>query len=95
MDLLNAPELAFIYLWQCDTALSVKLTALIQMCELHKREFSFQVLNQAFMVSRGFRAKSSLSADERRVRDDWQEFKDNFSSALTKFGYTDEAYQQC
>ena len=73
----------------------MKLTALIQMCELHKREFSFQVLNQAFMVSRGFRAKSSLSADERRVRDDWQEFKDNFSSALTKFGYTDEAYQQC
>ena len=63
---------------------------------MKKRGFSFQILNQAFLVNRGFRAKSGLSPDERQVLEQYEEFKENFSAALAKIPkYQDEAYQQC
>jgi len=68
---------------------------LMQICEMKISSFSFQVLSQGFLVSRGYKVKASLSAEEKRVRDDWKEFKANFAKALEKHGHTDEAYQQC
>ena len=62
---------------------------------MNKEGFSFQILNQAFLVSRGFKTKSRMTEDEKRVRDDFKQFKQDFSSALIKFGYTDPAYEQC
>jgi hypothetical protein len=57
--------------------------------------FSFQVLGQGFLVSKGYRTKTSLSTEEKQVRDNWQEFKDNFGKVLKKNGLTSEPYQQC
>ena len=50
-----------------------------------------------FFISRGFRAKSGLSSDERQDLAPDGEFKENFSSALAKIPkYTrDEAYKEC
>ena len=57
--------------------------------------FSFQVLSQGFLISKGYRTKTSLSADEKRVRDNWDDFKTNFGKILDKNGVTSEAYKQC
>lgn len=57
--------------------------------------FSYQVLSQGFLVSKGYRTKTSLSADEKRVRDNWEDFKSNFAKVLEKNGLTSDAYKQC
>jgi len=64
---------------------------------MKKRGFSFQILNLGFLINRGFRAKSGLSPDERQVLEQYEEFKENFSSALAKIPkYSqDEAYKEC
>ena len=59
------------------------------------QEFSFQVLSQGYLITKGYRTKASLSTDEKRVRDDWEEFKVNFAKILTKNGLTGEKYKQC
>ena len=71
------------------------LISKIQICDMKIAGFSFQVLSQGFLISKGYRTKQALSADEKRVRDNFDDFKSNFGKILEKNGLTDETHKQC
>lgn len=68
---------------------------MIQSCEMHVQGYRFYVLNSAFLLWRGYRTKAKMSETERRVRENFGDFKDGFSRSLSEYGLVGDAYREC
>lgn len=68
---------------------------MIQTCEMHVQGYRFYVLDTPFLLFKGYRTKAKMLETERKVRENFSDFKDGFGKSLKEFGLVGDAYREC
>ena len=59
------------------------------------QNYKFYVLNYPFLLYHGYRTKARMTETERRLRENYQLFKEGFASSLRESGLVSDAYKEC
>ena len=64
------------------------------MCELHANGYKFNILNNEFLIHRGYRGKD-ITSRERWRKDNYKAFRQKYIELSKIFGYSDVSYFKC